>query len=161
MRGTMYEGVKGNKKIDPDFEYGWFMEGIELHCDGLEMKAREVLRGMFCGVLRLVTGYKWLEEPPNSIDITGICITTEVVQNAAGKNHSDILGNWDIIFRFAACEDAGAKGTTWATLVNIQKAMERFVRGRYDIEEPKDLAFFLLERQRKELIEKHFVGYIA
>lgn len=159
MRGIMYEGVKNNGKIDPDFEYGWFMEGIELYCDGLEMKATEVLRGMFCGVLRLVTGYKWLEEPPKEIDVTGVRITTEMVQNEAGKNHSDILGNWDMIFRFETCQDKKAKETTLTALVSIRKSMERFVRARYDIEEPKDLAFFLLEQQRKELIQKHFIGY--
>lgn len=54
----MYEGVKTNGKIDVDFEYTWYLESIELHCDGLETKAREVLHGMFCGVLRLVMGYK-------------------------------------------------------------------------------------------------------
>ncbi|MGN0167450.1 MAG: hypothetical protein ACI4AB_05385 [Acetatifactor sp.] len=156
----MYEGVKSNGKIDPDFEYGWFLETIELHCDGLEAKAREVLRGMFCGVLRIVTGYKWLEEPPERIDLSGVCITVEVVQDEAGKNHNDILGNWNIIFRFEAGSSAAGKATTQATLFNIQKTMERFIRARFNIEEPKDLAFFVLEQQRKDLVQKHFVGVV-
>ena len=156
----MHEGVKSNGKIDPDFEYGWFLETIELHCDGLEAKAREVLRGMFCGVLRIVTGYKWLEEPPERIDISGVCITVVVLQGAGAKNHNDILGNWNIIFRFEAGSSAAGKVTTQATLFNIQKTMERFIRARYNIEEPKDLAFFVLEQQRKDLVQKHFVGVV-
>ena len=156
----MYEGVKNNGKIDPDFEFAWFLETISLQCDGLEHKAKEILRGMFCGVLRNVTGYKWIEEPPEWMDVTGIRITAEVVQDETGKNHNEILGSWSIIFRFESCRDTAAKETTKATLFNIQNAMERFIRARYHIDEPKDLAFFVLEQQRKELIEKHFVGVV-
>ena len=111
MRGTerkeetcMYEGIKNNGKVDLDFELGWFTETIELICDGEEAKAREVLRGMFCGVLRYVTGYKWLEEPPAEISVKDVCLTTMVEQSETGKNHSDILGNWNIIFRFEPCD---------------------------------------------------------
>ena len=146
------------RKIDPDFEYAWYMEAIELNCDGLEVKAREVLRGMFCGVLRIVLGYKWLEECPVGIDLTGIHITASVQQNDTGKNHNDILGNWDIIFTFEECGDSTKKATTKATLFSIQKSMERFVRARFDIKEPEDLTLFLLEQQRKDLVQKHFVG---
>lgn len=156
----MYEGVKANGKIDSDFEYSWYMESIELHCDGLEAKASEVLRGMFCGVLRIVTGYKWLEECPTGIDLTGVKITLEARQSETGKNHNDILGNWDIIFKFEACGDSGERATTETTLFSIQKSMERFVRGRFDIKEPEDLSILLVEQQRKELVQKHFVGYI-
>ncbi len=156
----MYDGVKSNGKIDPDFEFAWFLETISLQCDGLEHKANEILRGMFCGALRNVTGYKWIEEPPERMDVTGIRITAEVVQDETGKNHNEILGNWSIIFRFETCRDATAKETTKATLFNIQNAMERFIRARYHIDEPKDLAFFVLEQQRKDLIQKHFVGVV-
>lgn len=158
VKPDMYEGVKANGKIDPDFEYAWYMEAIELNCDGLEIKAREVLRGMFCGVLRIVLGYKWLEECPVGIDLTGIHITASVQQNDTGKNHNDILGNWDIIFTFEECGDSTKKATTKATLFSIQKSMERFVRARFDIKEPEDLTLFLLEQQRKDLVQKHFVG---
>ena len=156
----MYEGVKANNKIDSDFEYSWYMESIELYCDGLETKANEVLRGMFCGVLRIVTGYKWLEECPAGIDLTGVKITLEARQSETGRNHNDILGNWDIIFRFEACGDSAEKATRSETLFSIQKSMERFVRGRFDIKEPEDLSILLVEQQRRELVQKHFVGYI-
>lgn len=156
----MYEGVKANGKIDSEFEYNWYLEAIELHCDGLEIKAREVLRGMFCGVLRIVMGYKWLEECPTGIDLTGIRITVEARQSEKGKNHNDILGNWDIIFTFEACEDETEKATTEATLFSIQKSMERFVRGRFDKKEPEDLTLLLLQQHRNELVQKHFRGYV-
>lgn len=155
----MYEGVKANGKIDLDFEYAWYLESIELHCDGLETKAREVLRGMFSGVLRLVMGYKWLEECPTGIDLTGVKITVVAQQSENGKNHNDILGNWNIIFTFEACEDNTEKATTEAALFSIQKSMERFVRGRFDVKEPEDLSLFLLQQQRKELVQKHFKGF--
>lgn len=155
----MYEGVKTNGKIDVDFEYTWYLESIELHCDGLETKAREVLHGMFCGVLRLVMGYKWLAECPTGIDLRGVKITVVAQQSENGRNHNDILGNWDIIFTFEACEDNTEKATTETTLSSIQKSMERFVRGRFDIKEPEDLSLLLLQQQRKELVQKHFVGF--
>lgn len=154
----MYEGVKASGKIDPDFEYAWYMESIEVHCDGLEEKAREVLRGMFCGVLRLVTGYKWLEECPKGIDLTGISVTVVAQQSENGKNHNDILGNWDIIFTFESCAERTAKETTQTALFSIQKSMERFVRGRFDIKEPEDLSLILVEQQRRDLVQQHFVG---
>lgn len=167
MRGTerkeetcMYEGIKNNGKVDLDFELGWFTETIELICDGEEAKAREVLRGMFCGVLQYVTGYKWLEEPPAEISVKDVCLTTMVEQSETGKNHSDILGNWNIIFRFEPCDGSAEKRTTKAALVSVENAMERFVRARYHLEEPKDLAFFVLEEQRTDLIEKHFTGWV-
>lgn len=154
----MFEGTKTNGKMDPEFEYGWYMEAIDLHCDGVEEKAKEVLWGMFRGVLRYVTGYRWLDECPTGIDLTGINVTTEARQNEAGKNHHDVLGNWDIIFTFKPCADSGAKVTARSTLISIQRSMERFVRSRYDLKEPEDLSLILLEQQRKELIEKHFTG---
>lgn len=154
----MFEGISGNGKVDPEFEYGWYMESIELHCDGVEDKAREVLWGMFRGVLRFVTGYRWLDECPTGIDLTGINVTAVAQQNEAGKNRHDILGNWDIIFTFTPCEDSSAKVTTGSTLTSIQRSMERFIRSRYDLKEPEDLSRILLEQQRKELIEKHFIG---
>lgn len=154
----MFERTQEKGKIDPEFEYGWYMEAIDLHCDGAEDKAREVLWGMFRGVLRFVTGYRWLEECPVGIDLRGINVTAEARQNDAGKNHHDILGNWDIIFTFTPCEDSSAKVTTRSTLMSIQKSMERFVRSRFDLKEPEDLSLLLLEQQRKELIEKHFTG---
>lgn len=153
----MYEGVKNNGKIDPDFEFGWFLETVVLRCDGLEVKAKEVLRGMFNGVLRYVTGYKWLEEPPELMDLTGVFVTAEVVQNEQGKNHNEILGSWDIIFTFKKSVSDADK-TSRATLFNIENAMERFVRARYNIEEPKDLTYFVLEQQRNNLVTKHFMG---
>lgn len=156
----MFEGIKENGKIDSEFEYGWYMESIDLHCDGVEEKAREVLRGMFCGVLRYVTGYRWLEECPTGIDLTGINVTAVARQNDAGKNHHDILGNWDIIFTFTPCEDSSAKVASKTALMSIQKSMERFVRSRFDLKEPTDLSLILLEQQRKELIEKHFTGTV-
>ncbi|MCM1058034.1 MAG: hypothetical protein NC517_10570 [Firmicutes bacterium] len=145
-------------KIDSEFEYGWYMESIELHCDGMEDKAREVLWGMFRGVLRYVTGYRWLDECPTGIDLKGVNVTAVAQQNEAGKNRHDILGNWDIVFTFTPCEDSKAKVTTKNTLISIQKSMERFIRTRYDLKEPEDLSLILLEQQRKELIEKHFTG---
>lgn len=154
----MFEGINEKGKIDPEFEYGWYMESIELHCDGVEDKAREVLWGMFRGVLRFVTGYRWLDECPMGIDLTGINVTAVAQQNEAGKNRHDILGNWDIIFTFTPCEDNSAKVTTRSTLTSIRKSMERFIRSRYDLKEPEDLSLILLEQQRKELIEKHFIG---
>lgn len=157
----MFEGTQQKGKIDPEFEYGWYMESIDLHCDGVEGRAEEVLRGMFRGVLRYVTGYRWLEECPTGIDLTGINVTAVAQQNEAGKNHHDILGNWDIVFTFTPCEDSSAKATTRNTLVSIRKSMERFVRTRYDLKEPEDLSLILLEQQRKELIEKHFIGTVG
>lgn len=154
----MYEGMKENGKIDPEFEYSWYMEAIDLHCEGVEERAREVLWGMFRGVLRFVTGYRWLEECPTGIDLTGISVTTEAQQNDAGKNHHDILGNWDIIFTFTPCEDSRKIATTRSALMSIEKSMERFVRSRYDLKEPTDLSLLLLEQQRTELVEKHFTG---
>lgn len=153
----MYEGVKNNGKIDPEFEYGWFLETVVLRCDGLEIKAKEVLRGMFYGVLRYVTGYKWLEEPPEMMDLSGVLITAEVVQNEQGKNHNEILGSWDIIFNFKKSVSDSDK-TTRATLFSIENSMERFVRARYNIDEPKDLTYFVLEQQRNNLVTKHFMG---
>ena len=154
----MYEGVKENGKLDPDTEYARYLGPIELHCDGLEIKAREVLRGMFCGVLRIVTGYKWLEECPKEIDLTGVLITAVAQQNEAGKNHNDILGNWAIIFRFEKCRDSRERATKTATLFSIQKTMERYVRARFQIKEPEDLSLIILEKQRKDLIQEHFTG---
>lgn len=81
----MFEGIKEKGKIDPEFEYGWYMESIDLHCDGVENRAKEVLWGMFRGVLRFVTGYRWLEECPMGIDLTGINVTAVAQQNEAGK----------------------------------------------------------------------------
>lgn len=156
----MFEGTSQKGKIDPEFEYGWYMESIDLHCDGVEGKAREVLWGMFRGVLRFVTGYRWLDECPMGIDLTGINVTAVAQQNDAGKNRHDILGNWDIVFTFTPCEDSSAKVTTRATLVSIRKSMERFIRSRYDLKEPEDLSLILLEQQRKELVEKHFIGVV-
>lgn len=147
-------------KINPEFEYEWFMESIELHCDGLEEKAKEVLWGMFRGVLRYVTNYRWLEECPKGIDLTGINFTVAAEQNVEGKNRHDILGNWDFVFTFTACEDSKKKATTLATLESIQSTMERFLRTRFKIKEPEDLSLFLLEQQRKELVEKHFIGIV-
>lgn len=157
----MFEGTQEKGKIDPEFEYGWYMESIDLHCDGVEGRAEEVLRGMFRGVLRYVTGYRWLEECPTGIDLTGINVTAVAQQNEAGKNHHDILGNWDIVFNFTPCEDSSAKVTTRNTLASIRKSMERYVRTRYDLKEPEDLSLILLEQQRKELIEKHFIGTVG
>ncbi|MCM1193390.1 MAG: hypothetical protein NC123_11245 [Butyrivibrio sp.] len=154
----MFEGTNQKGKIDAEFEYGWYMESIELHCEGVEDKAREVLWGMFRGVLRFVTGYRWLDECPTGIDLKGINVTAVAQQNDAGKNHHDILGNWDIVFTFTPCGDSNAKVTTKNTLISIRKSMERYVRARYDLKEPEDLSLILLEQQRKELIEKHFVG---
>lgn len=145
-------------KINPEFEYGWFKESIELHCDGLEDKAHEVLWGMFRGVLRYVTNYRWLEECPMGIDLTGVNVTVAAEQNAEGKNRHDVLGNWDFVFTFAACQDSKKKATTLSTLKSIQSSMERFLRSRFKIKEPEDLSLFLLEQQRKELVEKHFIG---
>lgn len=156
----MFEGTHEKGKIDPEFEYGWYMESIDLHCDGVEDRAREVLWGMFRGVLRYVTGYRWLEECPKGINLAGLNVTAVARQNEAGKNRHDILGNWDIVFTFTPCENSGAKVTTRATLVSIQKSMERFVRTRYDLKEPEDLSLILLEQQRKELVEKHFIGTV-
>ena len=156
----MFEGTKEKGKIDPEFEYGWYMESIDLRCDGVEDRAREVLWGMFRGVLRFVTGYRWLEECPKGINLTGLNVTAVAQQNDAGKNHHDILGNWDIIFTFAPCEDSNAKVTNRNTLISIRKSMERFVRSRFDLKEPEDLSLILLEQQRKELVEKHFVGVV-
>ena len=31
----MYEGMKEKGKIDPEFEYSWYMESIDLHCEGV------------------------------------------------------------------------------------------------------------------------------
>lgn len=154
----MYEGMKEKGKIDPEFEYSWYMESIDLHCEGVEDRAREILWGMFRGVLRFVTGYRWLEECPTGISLAGISVTAVAQQNEAGKNHHDILGNWDIIFTFTSCEDSAKKATTRSTLMSIEKSMERFVRTRYDLKEPTDLSLLLLEQQRKELVEKHFTG---
>ncbi len=156
----MFEGVKEGGKIDLEFEYGWYMESIDLHCEGLETKAREVLRGLFCGVLRMVTGYKWLEDCPENIDLTGINVTAVAQQSENGKNRNEILGSWDIIYSFEACEDKAAKVTTSATLFSIERSMERFVRGRYDLREPEDLRRILLEQQRNDLIMKHFTGIV-
>lgn len=150
--------MQDNGKINPEFEYEWFMESIELHCEGLEAKAKEVLWGMFRGVLRYVTNYRWLEECPMGIDLTGINVTAAAEQNAEGKNRHDILGNWDFVFTFTACQDSTAKATTLATLKSIQSNMERFLRAKFKIKEPEDLSLFLLEQQRKELVEKHFIG---
>ncbi len=154
----MYEGMKEKGKIDPEFEYSWYMEAIDLHCEGVEDRAREILWGMFRGVLRFVTGYRWLEECPTGIDLTGISVTAVAQQNEAGKNHHDILGNWDIIFTFTPCEDGSKTATSRSTLMSIERSMERFVRSRYDLKEPTDLSLLLLEQQRKELVEKHFTG---
>lgn len=156
----MFEGTNEKGKIDPEFEYGWYMESIDLHCDGVEDRAREVLWGMFRGVLRFVTGYRWLEECPKGINLAGLNVTAVAQQNKAGKNRHDILGNWDIIFTFAPCEDSNAKVTTRNTLISIRKSMERFIRSRFDLKEPEDLSLILLEQQRKELVEKHFVGVV-
>lgn len=156
----MFEVTKPKGKLDPEFEYGWYMESIELHCDGVEGQAKEILWGMFRGVLRYVTGYRWLDDCPMGISLTGLSVTAVAEQNDAGKNHHEILGNWDIIFTFTPCEDSSAKVTTRATLISIQKSMERFVRTRFDIKEPTDLSLILLEQQRKDLVEKHFVGTV-
>lgn len=157
----MYEGTgKERGKIDPEFEYNWYMESIDLHCDGVEDRAREVLWGMFRGVLRFVTGYRWLEECPMGIDLTGINVTTVAQRNDAGKNHNDILGNWDIVFTFTPCEDSGKKVTSRSVLTSIERSMERFIRSRFDLKEPEDLSLILLEQQRRELVEKHFSGVV-
>lgn len=150
--------MQDNGKIKPEFEYEWFMESIELQCDGLEDKAKEVLWGMFRGVLRYVTNYRWLEECPMGIDLTGVNVTVAAEQNAEGKNRHDVLGNWDFVFTFIACQDSKEKVTTLSTLKSIQSSMERFLRSRFKIKEPEDLSLFLLEQQRKELVEKHFTG---
>ncbi len=157
----MFEPIKPNSKMDPEFEYGWYMESIELHCDGVETRAKEVLFGMFRGVLRYVTGYKWLEECPTGIDLTGLCATVAARQSDSGKNQHAILGNWDIIYTFTPCEDNGGKATTRETLESIQRSMERFVRMRYDLKEPADLSLVLLEKQRKELLDQHFTGTVS
>jgi len=156
----MFERTKENGKIDPEFEYGWYLESIELHCEGVEEKAKEVLWGMFRGVLRFVTNYRWLEECPKGIDLTGINVTAAAERNEAGKSHHDILGNWDLVFTFAPCGDSKAKVTTKAALMSIQGSMERFIRSRFDLKEPEDLSLILLEQQRKEMIEKHFIGIV-
>lgn len=150
--------VQDNGKINPEFEYEWFMESIELHCDGLEDKAKEVLWGMFRGVLRYVTNYRWLEECPMGIDLTGVNVTVAAEQNADGKNRHDVLGNWDFVFTFTVCQDSKKKATTLSALKSIQSSMERFLRSRFKIREPEDLSLLLLEQQRKELVEKHFTG---
>lgn len=157
----MFEATKANNKLNPEFEYEWFMESIELHCDGVEERAKEVLFGMFRGVLRYVTGYKWLEECPTGIDLTGLSVTVVAQQNDSGKNQHAILGNWDIIYTFTACENSGARVTTRAALDSIRKSMERFIRNRFDLKEPTDLSLILLEKERKELLEKHFTGVVV
>lgn len=156
----MFEGTKPKGKLDAEFEYGWYMESIDLHCDGVEERAKEILWGMFRGVLRYVTGYRWLDECPTGIDLTGLTVTATAQQNDAGKNHHDILGNWDIVFTFTPCQDKGTRATTRGTLISIRKSMERFVRNRFDIKEPEDLSLILLEQQRRDLVEKHFTGTV-
>ena len=87
-------------------------------------------------------------------------MTAVAQQSENGKNRNEILGSWDIIYSFEACEDKAAKVTTTATLFSIERSMERFVRGRYDLREPEDLRRILLEQQRNDLIMKHFTGIV-
>lgn len=156
----MYEGIKQNGKIDIDVEYSWYMESISLNAEGLSVEAGQLLFGMFCGAMRIVMGHKWLKDCPEHIDVHGIKVTTDIRSNELGRNYNDFMGNCDIIFSFERVEEPMAEVTTAASLANILGTMERFIRARFGIKEPEDLAKFILEQQRKDLILKHFDGII-
>lgn len=94
--------------------------------------ARSALFQLFCGATRIVLDYRWITEC-KGYDLSGIQISRELIQDSNGQRGNDILGKWS----FKLWVEEGT--TSVQTLKSIERDMERFVRMRFQINEPKDL----------------------
>ncbi len=143
----MYDGANGKEsKMNIDFEFEWFLNTLEIEeCYRWE-DVRNALLQLFCGAARIVLDYRWIAEC-KGYDLSGIKIGRDFVQDSNGQRGSEILGKWS--FRLFSEEGT----TTCHTLECIEKDMERFLRMRFHIEEPKDLNAIKEEYQRKQVLD--------
>lgn len=79
-------------------------------------------------------------------DLSGIKISRELIQDSNGQRGNDILGKWS----FTLWVEEGT--TSIQTLESIERDMERFVRMRFQINEPKDLNAIREEYERKQML---------
>lgn len=143
----MYEGVNTlSKQIDVQEEFERYLNTIEVTTTRESSELNKILYQLFLGAFRIIFDYRWLPQC-EGCDLTGIKVEVSLKENEEGNRENAILGKW--LMRLN-CENGVTKK---ATLSQIEKDMERFIRKRYEVEEPQDLTVIAKDYERKKMLE--------